>query len=343
MAAAVLRILTLNCHEAWVHQLGALQGQLDIIDGLPGRYTSAWDSRIRPVPTGARLLSLAQALDERLPYDCLIAHSVSDLLDVKMLTSPRLLILHNTLESRVREGDGSSPQQVRDVLRTYLQQVGGHAVAVSPMKARSWGVTEDVVPCGVDPEAYPPWSGELACGLRVANQIQQKRQILDWAFHQAAFQDIPVRIVGHNPELPGVRPAESWDRLKTVLQSHRFFIHTADPRLEDGYNMAMLEAMAAGLPVLGNRHPTSPITHGVDGLLSDDPQALGQWARRLLEDRTLAGTLGQAARRTVMERFPLSAFAERLRRSMRTAQRQQAGTRRRMQRAGRRSGGADRG
>ncbi len=322
MAPAVLRLLTLNCHEAWVHQLGALPCRLDIIDGLPGRYTPAWDTRIRPVPANARLISLAEALAEQAPYHCLITHSMTDLLDVKTLASPRILILHNTLESRIKGHETSSPQEVRTVLRDYLRRIGGHAVAISPMKGRSWGFASDIVPCGVDPGAYPPWSGEVACGLRVANQIEQKREILNWDLHIRAFQGMPVRIVGHNPEMAGVAPSDHWDHLKSLLQSHRFFLHTANPQLEDGYNMAMLEAMAAGLPVVGNRHPSSPIRHGVSGFLSDDPEELGHWGRQLLQDRSLAHTMGEAARRTVMERFSLSLFATRLQKSIRTARRQ---------------------
>ena len=38
-----------------------------------------------------------------------------------------------------------------------------------------------------------------------------------------------------------------------------------------GFNLAMLEAMAAELPVIGNRHPSSPIRHGHDGFLADEP------------------------------------------------------------------------
>jgi len=54
----VLRILTFNCHEAYVHLLGKLGHALDIIGGLPGRVSSRWDERCRPVPAGARLVRL---------------------------------------------------------------------------------------------------------------------------------------------------------------------------------------------------------------------------------------------------------------------------------------------
>lgn len=88
--------------------------------------------------------------------------------------------------------------------------------------------------------------------------------------------------------MPTVKASDNWGHLKKLLQSHRFYIHTADPRLEDGYNMATIEAMAAGLPVLGNRHPTSPVKHGLSGFLIDDPYKLRKYAKMLLEDRYLA-------------------------------------------------------
>ena len=91
-----------------------------------------------------------------------------------------------------------------------------------------------------------------------------------------------------------VHPADDWDHLKQIFSQHRFYIHTADPRLEDGCNMATLEAMAAGLPVLGNRHPTSPVEHGVSGWLSDDPVELRAYALRLLDDHDLARRMGVA-------------------------------------------------
>src|SRR5690606_3724519 len=96
------------------------------------------------------------------------------------------------------------------------------------------------------------------------------------------------------------------------LASHRFYVHTADPELEDGYNLAMLEAMACGLPVVGCCHPTSPIEHGISGFLDDDPAALATFARRLLDEPELAARMGAAARATVERLFPPTAFATRL-------------------------------
>lgn len=167
-----------------------------------------------------------------------------------------------------------------------------------------------MVPFGVDPDAYLPASLELASGLRISNLFTKRRRILLGELHDAAFAGRSLRLVGHNPDIPGAKAAESWDELKLLLATHRFYVHTAHPELEDGYNMATLEAMAAGLPVLGNRHPSSPVENGVNGFLSDDPLELGEAADRLLRDRELALRMGRAARETVSERFHVRRFRE---------------------------------
>jgi len=195
---------------------------------------------------------------------------------------------------------------MKEMLRRYIQMVNVHVVTVSMLKGKSCGFTEDIVPFGVDAGDYLPYSGHIAAGLRVCNFIESRKKILLWDFHQKAFDGIPVRLVGHNPSIPGVAASDNWQHLKEILQSHRFYIHTAAPKLEDGYNMASLEAMAAGLPILGNRHPTSPVKHEVSGFLSDDPDELHKYARMLLEDRNLAALMGEQARKTVTEHFSMN-------------------------------------
>jgi glycosyltransferase involved in cell wall biosynthesis len=143
--------------------------------------------------------------------------------------------------------------------------------------------------------------------LRVANDVASKRVFLAWDFHEAAFRDVPVTLVGHNPKF-GIEAARGWDDLKQHLAAHRFFVHTADPRYEDGFNMAMVEAMAAGLPVISNVHPTSPITHGVDGFLAASPAEAREYARMLLADMELARSMGKAAQSTVQARFAPRTF-----------------------------------
>ncbi len=164
------------------------------------------------------------------------------------------------------------------------------------------------MPFGVDPDAYLPHSGEIARGIRVSNQFNRRRNILLVDLHEQAFGGLPMTLVGHNADIANSGPARDWTHLKELLSTHRFYVHTADPRLEDGYNMASLEAMASGLPVLGNVHPSSPIVHGKSGFSSNDPEQLRRYAEQLLSDPELAARLGAEAKRVVSARFHVRSF-----------------------------------
>ncbi|HTZ73744.1 MAG TPA: glycosyltransferase [Candidatus Aquilonibacter sp.] len=314
------RLLVFDCHEAWVYQLRVVDWPMDIVVGLPGRDTSGWDTAMRPVPANGSCVKLADVLASPEIYDCIIAHNLSDLLDVKALEGPRLLVIHSTLGGIILDQHTvTPPDELRRAVSQYVRMIGAHVTAVSRLKGRSWGLDEDVVALSADPADYPVYGGDLARGLRVANQIRRKTKTLYWEFHEKAFAGIPLTLVGRNEDLPGVEASRDWNDLKQIFRRHRFFIHTADPELEDGYNMATLEAMAAGMPVLGNAHPTSPIRNGVNGFLSSDPLELRARAWQLLKDRDLAEQMGREARKTVAELFSLERFKTGIRRSIETA------------------------
>ena len=318
--SAIERLLVFNCHEAWVYQLGILGIPIDIVIGLKGRHVDGWDESMRPVPHGARLVRLSDVLRSPGAYRCVIAHNLSDLLEVKSLTIPKLSVFHGTLEGIIADQHPSTPaQELRRATDQYLRMVHAHALATSRLKADSWGFIDDVVENSANVEDYRPATAELARGLRVANDIRRKEKTLLWDFHENAFAGVPVAIVGRNKEMPGILPSRDWADLKQILRKHRFFIHTAHPKLEDGYNMAVLEAMASGLPVLGNRHPSSPVEHGLNGFLSNDPDQLRECARLLLDDPELALRMGAAARETIRAKFPPDKFCTGLRRSIETA------------------------
>ncbi len=311
------RLLVFNCHEAWVYQLGGLPFDLEIIVGLKGRVKASWDEQMRPVPSNARLVKVADVLRPPRQYHCIIAHNITDLLDVKSVPGPRILVLHSTIEGRwTEEGSDISPENFAAMVRDYVRFSRTHVVACSELKARSWGITDDILVSSVEVSAYPPHSGKTPEGLRICNHINSRRKILCWDFHNKAFGGLPVTLVGHHPDIPGVSAARNWGELKEILQRHRFYIHTADPIYEDGFNMATMEAMAAGLPVLGNRHPTSPVTDGIDGYLSDDPDELRARAEELIADPKLAHRMGQAAREKAIKLFSRHRFQDGLIRSI---------------------------
>jgi hypothetical protein len=310
MGGASRRILTPNCHEGYVHLLGKLGYEMDVIDGLPGRHTSRWDTRMRPVPENARLITLAEA-STRSGYDAVICHSVLDLMDVRAVAAPKILVLHVSLTARaLEEPNAPPPREMSRQVGQYLELIGAGAVAVSEMKRASWGLPATVIPPAVDPNEWGGYRGDQPSLLRVANHVSARRARFAWDDHEAIVHDLPFQLIGHNPDLPSVRASSSWDDLREVYRAHRAYVHTAGAGLDDGYNLAVLEAMATGMPVITTARSGSPVENGVSGFVSDDLAELHRSARLLLEDEALARRMGEAARNAVLSRFSVSAFVD---------------------------------
>lgn len=302
-------ILTFNCHEAYVHLLGKLGFELDVIDGLPGRYTASWDRRMRPVPKRARLIGLGQVRSAA-SYDVAIAHNLTDLDELRHFDIPKILVLHVSLRARAREESRCPPvSEMRARLAVCVRAIGASVVAVSKMKARSWGVNCRVIrPCA-DPSEYSGFEGRQAVALRVANQVLSRTERLDWACHERIADGLEVRVVGHNPGLDDSFPAESWDALKQLYRQHRAYLHTATLGLEDGYNISLVEAMTTGMPIVSSDASESPVVDGVNGFVASDPRRLNAALRELLTRRELALELGKRARETALAEFSVEKFA----------------------------------
>jgi len=123
-------------------------------------------------------------------------------------------------------------------------------------------------------------------------------------------KQVPVSVIGVNPHVPGSRPSKSWNELKWLYCRHRAYLNlTREP--EAGHNLALLEAMASGMPVISLKHPFTPIRDGENGFLVERvPQAVER-AKQLMADDELARRLGRCARDTVGRQYSLNVFRER--------------------------------
>ena len=106
------------------------------------------------------------------------------------------------------------------------------------------------------------------------------------------------------------------DRLRQYLAAADVY---AFPSRHEGFPVALVEALAAGLPPAAAAAPGVPDILGMGDLAAcmiprEDPAALATTLGRLLDDRNLRDRLSTAARRRAVEAFSLDAVGVQLRR-----------------------------
>jgi glycosyltransferase involved in cell wall biosynthesis len=87
-----------------------------------------------------------------------------------------------------------------------------------------------------------------------------------------------------------------------------------DPRLGEGFGLAALEAMAAGLPVVATRVASLPEIVGPDAGVLVPPgsaEAVAAALRQLASDTEMRGAMGRLATARATECFDLASMVER--------------------------------
>jgi glycosyltransferase involved in cell wall biosynthesis len=98
-----------------------------------------------------------------------------------------------------------------------------------------------------------------------------------------------------------------------ILREVDIVVH---PSLTEGLSNVILEAMAAGLPVVATRVGGNPelVLDGKTGLLvpAEDAAAIAHAIARLLDEPQMARTFGEAARRRIIEEFSIGQMLSRM-------------------------------
>ena len=213
---------------------------------------------------------------------------------------------------------------ISDAVRRFLERAGH-----DPAKLVTIRYGLDVLPeARSDPT--PAAAGipvEAPLALAVGRLIEQKDHatlLRGFALVRSELPDARLAILGGGPleaetrglaaalgledavVLPGRTDIRDW------LERADVFVHTS--RWE-GFGIALLEAMLAGLPVVATRVSAVPevVADGETGILVEpgDQIALASALRELLADGARATAIGEAGRRRAQTEFSVSVMAER--------------------------------
>ncbi|GJL78150.1 MAG: hypothetical protein NPINA01_11390 [Nitrospinaceae bacterium] len=305
-----LKILTFNWHEPYLCLLSKLGHEFLVVEPeiAPGQ-TRQWDRNMRPLPENVRLLSQQEALEQldRNAVDLVIAHNVKDLIEIRDYSLPKILVFHNRLTTEIGLGNGKVDRsEYLSKIQPLLHQV--KKVFISESKKQDWGFSGNVILPGIDVDEFDAYSGENAAILRVGNLFKERDLMLGFTASEKIAAKFSTVTLGMNPWLLDSRLSQGLQDLKDQFRTCRMYLNTTVEDFEDGYNLAMLEAMATGMPVISTCNRTSPVEDGVNGYISDDIEYLRTRVAELLKDPGKARAMGLEARKTVQKKFSQVAF-----------------------------------
>lgn len=297
-----LKVLTWHTHGAYLYYLTQVPHDFYVLS-KPGR-PPGYGGRCGHIRWGANVHDVPVDEAKKQPFDCIVFQDdpqyLSDqyeLLTPAQRRLPKIYLEHDP--PRQTPVDERHIVRERDVLLVHcthfnrLMWDNGEA----PTRVIEHGVLE--------PKAL--YTGELARGLAVINNLASRGRRLGYDVFNEAKNQIPLDLVGMGAEAIGglgeVRHAE----LPAFAARYRFLFN---PIRYTSMGLAVIEAMMVGLPIvaLATTEMVTVIRDGENGFIDTDARRLAERMRILLQDRNLAGQLGARARRTALERFNIERF-----------------------------------
>ncbi|HZS59237.1 MAG TPA: glycosyltransferase family 4 protein [Gemmatimonadaceae bacterium] len=184
-------------------------------------------------------------------------------------------------------------------------------VHVTPWNALMWDTGRSrahVIEHGVHLPVQARYSGEIPRGITAINNLHERGRRMGADLFDRARAAVPIDLVGLGTEpFGGLGPIPPTE-FAPFIAHYRFFF---SPVRQTSLSLAMIEAMMAGLPVVGlaTGEMATVIENGVSGYIDTSLDRVIDAARALLHDPEAARRLGEGARRTACQRFAIDRFA----------------------------------
>ncbi len=307
-----LRILTINHHESFISALAPLGHEFDIVT-RKGPLDLSWNVSARQPPANFRLIDFDEARkglsDKR--YDLIICHTIKNLSwFLPFRFQKTIFVAHIPLYWASPSTFIKSTLKLGSLI-LYRWLRGLKFIAVSQWKRETWGQNSRVAcfyPIPFPPQWMAPQKARHLVPVTVGNLIRERGNELGWDILEELLKSFPIRVLGKNPGIPQATRAENFPNFVNLFTECHFYIYTIRQPQGDGYNTAMLEAMLQGMPVVTIANPTSPIIHGVNGLVAQSVEEMKTHIKTLLDNPKLIAQLGAEAKKTVEAKFSADRF-----------------------------------
>lgn len=202
-------------------------------------------------------------------------------------------------------------QQLRDAVPELKKLSADINLFISSTSREQWGYNDlegEVLEHGLDSDFWKSSGQErLKVILTVGNDMLNRSEILGFDIFQRVTSGLPVKIVGDTKGLS--EPAKNEYQLKSFYNNSLIYLN---PSRYSPIPMSLLEAALMGCAIVttDNNLISDIFTDNMDCIMTNDENRMRKELEILLNDSDRCKLIGENARKTVMERFPLNKFVK---------------------------------
>tara|TARA_R100000008_G_scaffold86093_1_gene77882 strand:- start:13423 stop:14430 length:1008 start_codon:yes stop_codon:yes gene_type:complete len=298
-------ILTFDTHERYQTQLCKTGHNF-----YSFRYDNCkeWDNTYAELPGNYYILP-KNSLISGIEFDFILTQSKFGQFQVASQINQTLNIPIISLEHTL-----PIPSWPQEQLQAFRSMVGDINLFISEYSIDQWKMNCDprVIHHSVDTELFSPTEerkGEPATHaeiLSVVNDFKNRDYCCNYNGWKRVTEGFEARLLGTCSE--GLsKPAESIEDLVLEYNTAKVFLNTSTI---SPVPTSLLEAMSCGCAVVSTATCMIPeiIENGVNGFMSNDEEELKKYIHTLLGDEHLRKSMGQEARKTVIENFSEESF-----------------------------------
>ena len=298
-----LRVLTWHVHGNYLYYLTQAPHEFHVVT-KPG-HPPGYAGRAGVLPWGPNVHEVDASEVASREFDVIVyqhrSHWDGDrlhLLSDRQRRLPRVYIEHDP------------PQEEPFAQRHWVDDPGTLLVHVTHFNQLMWdsGATPTrVIEHGVVVPEGVRYTGDTPRGIVVVNHLRGRGRRLGADVFEAAREQVPLDLVGMDAQsVGGIGEIPNLD-LAAFTARYRFFFN---PIRWTSLGLAIVEAMTIGMPIVGlaTTELASVIRDGENGIVDTRLDRLVGAMRELIADPDEARRLGDAARRTALERFHIDRF-----------------------------------
>lgn len=301
--ARPLRIFTWHVHGTYLYYLTQCPHEF-YIPVKPGR-PHGYSGRGGPFPWPKNLHEIPLEEIAHQDFDCIVfqarQHYETDqyeILSEAQRRLPKIYIEHDP------------PREQPTDTKHFIDDPEVLIVHVTHFNDLMWDCSRtatEVIDHGVIAPSGVRYTGELAHGIVVVNNIKSRGRRLGLDIFERARRELPLDLVGMGATEIGGQGEVPYDKLAAYIARYRFFFN---PIRYTSLGLAVCEAMMLGMPIIGlaTTEMVTTIENGVSGYVYTDVDQCIARMHELLHDPVEAHRLGAGAQAYARERFNIQRF-----------------------------------